>query len=445
MIKKWISLFLCGVCSVVYGEDDSLFIQEPKIRIVCNQGVLDEGYSRLTTNVTAATFNGYLTCKPMPKEEWEMGEPQVIWRISPDIEQGEFSSSGYHARLKLGDADHGKSYKVEVEFVWTLINKNTRKKAQEYRSATYALDAVFYWFMMYCTDQAASMSGSLLVDNHSAQARVFAEGCSRLDLLDLSFTSKPNVLESPVNKKGTKMEFIRESPLVFQIPKTYWYGLKKPKCCYTNEFPYEITLRETNDGIVEVQQVCVGMPRGEPAEAKVAWVDPQRSIIIVENGNGYKAIVNLGDFKTKVTPCKENLITDQYKEETLKEESYHIQQLTGKVSWEKGGELDVYSAAKIRTNLLLNNKSESIDFYSREGENSISFSNRVVQVVKKSIEKEKDISKFLLDVNYYYRELKAKEYAGYNAAWMYHCTYEKDNAEANIIHKTRTEIEDLLK
>lgn len=298
VMKYWcVSLVVMFCGFFARGEEESPFQQEPRIAIFCDQGVRADGYSRLATNVTAAGFNYVLVQDPIPKEEWEMSGPDESWNISPKLNAGTFKSFGKKAQLKLRAADYGNSYTIEVELTWTLTNKDTKEKVKESRSATYCLDAVFYWFMMFCSDGTMSETGLTLVDNHPAEVTVRAEGCSRPELVFLSFTSRPVANGTPINKMGTEMKFIKKSPLVFQVPKTFWYGLKKPQCCYTNQFPYEIVVRETHDGVVDVQTETVGMPRWEDAAAELAVIPPSYTIKVFAMQGGYKATVRMSEFE----------------------------------------------------------------------------------------------------------------------------------------------------
>lgn len=193
-------------------------------------------------------------------------------------------------------------------------------------SATYTIDSVRYSFAMSCSDGTSSMGGEALIDNHPAQARVTAEGCSRPDLLDLSFSSRP-IAASPLNKAGTAMEFQKESALVFNIPKTYWYGTAKPGCCYRNLYPYEVRLVEKTDGEVASEQVAVGWPAEHPKA--VVDVDPLEYSLTIGDADAdwrFVATLVIVGFTRTPHPVNAQNITDQYREEAILEEGYHIKQ-----------------------------------------------------------------------------------------------------------------------
>ncbi len=447
MIKYWCVSLVAVFCGLfARSEEESPFQQEPRIEIVCDQGVRADGYSRLATNVTAAGFNYVLVQDPIPKEEWEMSGPDESWNISPKLKAGTFESFGKRAHLKLRAADYGHSYTIELELTWTLTNKDTKEKVKESRSATYCLDAVFYWFMMFCSDGTMSETGLSLVDNHPAEVTVRAEGCSRPELVSLSFTSRPVANGTPINKMGTEMKFIRKSPLVFQVPKTFWYGLKKPQCCYTNQFPYEIVVREAHDGVVDVQTETVGMPRWEDAVAKMSAIPPKYTIKVDAEQGIYRVSVTMSEFERVIKVEGVEDVTNQYADEIKKEEEFHALQFKEDTSWEDGGEPDIYSAKEVRKEVLSKYKDDPIVFYSSEDEPLGSVSNRVADLIEKAIQDEIYVSRSVMDINYNYHELKAKIHAGYNAAWMYHCTYENaENPETNVVHKTRKEVEELVK
>lgn len=422
-----------------------LFTSEPEIEILCNNGVLAKGYSRLPRLSPRAVFTYVLTSEPAPKKEWKLKDPVIFWSINPAPTGGRFVSAEERAELYLSpDRSFGVSYKINLLITWLLENEETGETERETRSAFHVVDAVEYSFKMRCSFGTRTSVG--LLDNHPAAVNVTAKGCSRTDLLDLSFTSQPNPEGggNPVNKAGTDMRFTRQSALEFYVEKTYWYGLDKPNCCYLNSFPYEVKLFERLEGLVATDEVTVGWPDEHP-EAKVYPKFPECQVPIIEDGARYKAIVDLPQFVRVIAPFDKDSVTDQYREETIKEEEYHVKQFTGNVSWEEGGEPDIYSVNKVCERLTAGSNLTNGVIYSYEGESKSAFTERVRKELQAEVDEEVRISQEVLDANLWYRELKAKTHAGYNAAWKYHCTYEDDaHLEAEIKHETRDDVEKRL-
>lgn len=432
-----IALFLS-----VESHATGLLANEPRIEIHCNNGVLAKGYSRLPRLSPSAVFTYVITVEPEPKEEWRLGDPVIFWGISPAPAGGCFAPTEEKAELYLSpDKSFGVSYTINLLITWPLENQKTGEIERESRSAFYVVDAVEYSFKMRCLLGARASGG--LLDNYPAMVNVTAKGCTRTDLLDLSFRSRPNPRENgtPVNKKGTDMQFSKESTLKFKVEKTYWYGLGKPNCCHHNRFPYEVKLFERREGLVATEEVTVGWPDEHP-EAEVEVDFPAYQLLIVKEGDNYKAELVFSEFERRIVPFDEDSVTDQYREETIKEEKYHIKQFTGEVPWKEGGEPDIYSVEKIRESLVGDLNDSTIRFFSRFGESKDEFSDRIQNSVDAALRKERMISEKVMSTNLYYRESKAKAHAGYNAAWMYHCTYEDDeHLESSLVHKTRQEVE----
>lgn len=431
---------LSGILLLLCAESRAmeLFAREPEIEIHCNNGVLAKGYSRLSRFFPSAVFTYALSAEPVPKEEWELKEPIIFWSMRPRPEGGRFVATDEKAELYLPpDTSFGVSYSINLLITWPLENKETGEIERESRSASYVVDAVEYSFKMRCLFGARASGG--LLDNYPATVSVMAKGCTRDDLLDLSFSSRPNPKESgtPVNKAGTDMKFSKVSALEFRVEKTYWYGLDKPRCCYKYGFPYEVKLFERREGLVATEEVTVGWPDEHP-EANVLVVHPEWQISITQNGSLYRAVVNLPQFERVPVPFDKDSVSDQYREETIKEEEYHIKQFMGTVSWEEGGEPDIFSVDKIYERLAERMNLVNEVVCSCKGESKSAFTERLRTEIKAAVDEEFEISMNVIKANLWYREMKAKAHAGYNAAWKYHCTYEDAaHLESEIKHKTR--------
>lgn len=429
----------CGYC-------DSLTTM-PRIHILCDSGVCSDGYSRLSTNIVTANFSYEITQLPVPREEWDVSDPEVTWSLSPNSVFAVLLPNFSGATLFLADTNffsdkgYGDSYTIKATVAWTLINQETGEQEKKSCSATYTIDAVIYSFSMSCSDGAHSITGESLVDNHPARVIVTAKGCTRPHLLGLSLASHTTADGVPLNKKGTSMTFMKRNHLEFDVPKTYWYGLAKPHCCHKMRFPYEVLLSESSDGLVATKQVFVGWPSEHPEAAVEVTFPPYQKQIIAE-GDGFKASISLFDFVRTPHILDAQNITDQYREETISEENYHRLQFLGSVPWSEGGEPDIYAVGKVREHLRFNPDAQTNVFYSLPGETREAFDERIQSCVDFALIEERAVSEKVFDANLWFREKKAKDFAGYNAAWTYHCTYEDElHLESNIPHVTRKEIE----
>ena len=122
-------------------------------------------------------------------------------------------------------------------------------------------------------------------------------------------------------------------------------------------------------------------------------------------------------------------LPNQYAKELEKEEEYHKEQWLGLVGAEKGGELcDFCGTVEALAIWLKGNafiKWDGPRPYLEEGQGP---ANNTEQLAKFFLEgaknKEKNRIIELYNNNGPLRELKAKEHAGFNAGFKYHCTYE---------------------
>lgn len=447
-MRKRFILFVCFVsCLQQVCRADGFFSREPSFEIRCNMGNVRHGYSRMPRLHSEATFWCTIDSDPEAKDEWKLSGPFFYWSILPSPNGGRLIPllNGQARLILTWPESFGVSYDVSVAVCWDLTHKKTGEVVVERRSASYRMDAVLYSFQMRRLIGARA-SGELW-DSYPARVHVAVEGCSYPDLLNLSFSAEPKPEEdgTPINKAGTEMSFVQKSPLLFEVESTYWYGLKKPGCCYGNRYPYEVTLREEMDGIVVKNEVVVGWPDEHPeVEVKVDF--PPCQLSIVQEGDRFRAIVSFQPFRREAIPFNAEDITDQYREETIKEEQFHIAQFTNGVSWEDGAEPDIYSSEKVRECVLKKLGGENDLIYSEDNETQEMFSQRIQKAVDDALRMERRISERVLEENKWYREKKAKENAGYNAAWTYHCTYEdEEHPEESVSHKTRQEIEEMMK
>lgn len=390
------------------------------VTIYSTAPIYADHYSRINTNDSYEVFGVRIDALPDVQQEWHIERCDMQWTISP-------SKSGRNvpADLKSSSivvyfdpADFGKSYTIKVKVSWTLVCDTGARSIVD-ASDSFTLDAIVYDFSVSSADGSVAINGAPLVDNRVAVAIVNPTGCTRPELLDLSFSSNPEE-PNPINKAGTAMNFVKQSASIFRAEKVYWYGLAKPNCCYHKEYYYVITLMADGQTVAQSRET-VGWPDEHP-EANVKVSCPTYSFSLLEGDiPPYSVEMTLGDFVRRPDPIEES--TDQYAEETYSEESFHVKQAMGQVGLDKGGEPDLFQRKFVLRELGFA-ENDQLRFTSFENETMYDFQMRVFAMVRLAIKKEYDDSCLQWELDIGYREKVAKDEADYNAAWTYHCTYE---------------------
>ena len=290
------------------------FLAEGSSVTICSTApTYEDHYSRINTNDLYEVFWVRIDTLPDVRHEWHIEKRDIQWTISP-------SKSGRNvpADLKSSSSvvyfdpvDFGKSYTVKVKVTWTLVSDTGVRNIVD-ASDSFTVDAILYDFSVSSADGRTAINGSQLVDNRAAVAIVYPTGCTRPELLDLSFSSNPEE-PNPINKAGTAMNFVKQSPLIFRAEKVYWYGLAKPNCCYHKEYYYAITLMADRQSVAKRRET-VGWPLEHP-EFNVKVSCPTYSFSLLEGDvPPYSVELTLGDFIRLPDPTEGSM--DQYAEET---------------------------------------------------------------------------------------------------------------------------------
>ena len=133
----------------------------------------------------------------------------------------------------------------------------------------------------------------------------------------------------------------------------------------------------------------------------------------------YRCLIEFGDF-TKTAEIVGIPTTDQYAAEAEKEESYHKKQWLGQVPDDQGGQGDCFTAKGIKWMVGWVGDGPWDTYASTPEEASI----EAQQIVAQGEAREFAESSEIAEADKGFVELRAKAYAGYNAAFKYHCCYE---------------------
>ena len=218
-----------------------------------------------------------------------------------------------------------------------------------------------------------------------------------------------------------------------------WYG-KNPvdagerRCCWRYPAPFEARMRMTVDNACSsVTNACTVGMQYEHDRAIVSWI-PRYNIGEAEqdpnNSARIRCKISIDGFA--VSAHSEVHATNQYREAIEREENYHVKQFTHEVPIEQGGTADLWTSAGILKQMQTVFSVSVFDgtYYYLFGKLSEASDVRTLRrnadnAVRSAAEREEKNSRFFFER---YRkgltETKAKEYAGYNAAFLFHCTYD---------------------
>lgn len=296
----------------------------------------------------------------------------------------------------------------------------------------------------------ASVSGDL-TDNFTAKVDVICNGIANLSGHSPRMTvAAVNKSERLVNNVGifSINVSIDENSLVWPTSKTYWYGEQMPsadydwdvwdKCCASYNSPYEFVLMV--DGIACVRKVyTVGSPNEDPRMKVISPVRDSNykwpcicSISRIDYSGGvYTVMLEIGDY-TKTAELQDVPSVSQYVDKIAFEENYHIKQLKGECSFEKGGCGDLFTRKGFMYFFSNGLEEAGLSLSYDESLNAfkvVSSMSGCVGLVERAIKRatllEGNTSTTLWNQRQWHREAKAKELAGYNAYGMYHCSYYK--------------------
>lgn len=417
----------------------------PTVRIVSTYEMLpdDNAITYLHTS-RSGMFSMKITDAPVSTEEVIVADPEYLWKCTPSSDYVSFWEDGAYAHMYLGDKAFGTVYTVTGEVKWKVTDTEPEPDVESTVSArdSITLDTLFFDFTVesdpYDGDGVGTnvMTKGILTDNRIATVTVNARGYSNLDhIKSISFTSTQADPGDVLNKKGTGITFTQDggSILKWKTTRTYWYGLAPAKCCWSNSHAYKFEM--TVNGCCKTSHVYkVTLPKQN------AYMEPRiiasRMYIddlgMDQNSGKYKAKIE-GDGFSKIGMVFGTPTSDQYSEETEKEENYHVDQFMGYVPKEKGGDVDCYTSTGVVYFCKRISPTQPIpEIWGSTRAGTLSEAHNILAI---AIENEKSESLRLRLANSFFREIKAKEYAGYNAAWKYHCTYLKEGGANPILHK----------
>ena len=274
-----------------------------------------------------------------------------------------------------------------------------------------------------------------LTDNHPST--VFLKPLGEVDPFDPPFvlSAVPKEKGNIINKAGTAVEiYPTVNPLVWHTSNIYWYGIEPDFCCHFNQFPYRFTLH-VDGTLTSTNDFRVGWPE-EPIE-----VDPDYDRTNIANffqkpeydpATGlYRSQITFADYRKTTRTVPAGLVPScQYAEEILREEAFHIQQYLGHVPSEEGGQGDIFTARGLRWFAKL--EGDGPWYVTGSTYEVTRFA--ALQLVRKAALFEIAKSLQIQKNDRGFCEKIAKERAGFNAAWKYHCTYEAEYGPNPVNH-----------
>ena len=302
------------------------------------------------------------------------------------------------------------------------------------------------WIRMFAADFAVAsdmpsgaypLSGAL-TDNQRATVSLRLSGISSLRGHSASMSVRPEQAAGVVNKMGTSVSVAADvSSLEWRTTKVYWYGVNPGGCCYYRRFNYVFDL--TVDGVrCASRKYDVGWPDESP-RMEYALPNGNAACSImpaeydVERGR-WRAKVVFGEFPTKQGTVLGCPTSDQYSVETQREEEFHMMQWEGTVPVEQGGSGDCFTVHGLRWFAVTSFGLEEGDYaYGVTAGGAVA---AACQILRASIAAEVTESQRVDGERRNFKEYHAKAYAGYNAAWKYHCCYQEGDVEVptNVIH-----------
>ena len=440
-MKKGYGLQLIGigvlsVCTVVHAS-------VPTVRIVSSYEMLsDDNAITYPQTSRLGTFSMIVTDAPVSTEEIIVSEPEYLWTCNPSSGDFSFSENGAYAHMFLGDKAFGTVYTVKGEVKWEVTDTEPDPDSVSTVAASdvITLDTPLFDFTVVSDPYDGNGVGQnasgkdVLTDNRTATVTVSARGYSNLAHINsVSFTSTQADPGNVLNKKGTGITFTQDggSILKWKTTRTYWYGLAPAKCCWSNSHAYKFEM--TVNGCCKTSHVySVGMPKGN-ASVSADFERYSKTIIYAPEpflqgiNRFYLCNVQYGDF-IKTYEIHGLPSTDQYAEEAEKEENYHVQQWLGQVPSDQGGQGDILTGQGIKW--FAKSKIGASD-YVLHGD-YFTAARMVREAVDYGEKEEAALSmRSIWERDRGFVEVKAKEHAGYNAAFKYHCTYEDEYGPAH--------------
>lgn len=289
-----------------------------------------------------------------------------------------------------------------------------------------------------------------LWDNLPANIEISYSGPDGVDLSSLSMSAFPTEEGELVNDGGTAIE-IRDGfegdYLNKSTSKVYWYGINPDNCCYFNRFSYTFKLTAPFLSEAITHSYPIMLPQ-EQVSYIPGLVDSSGDIVFMTESNEgisleqnaqiasssvihdpipsddetfpYSCRITVGDFlKTgEYSPLFPG--HGQFRSRTDIEERFHEKQWLGQVDSQSGGQGDCFTGRGISYALGFNSQTDII-VYGETPELAYSYAKCLLDSGELE-EIDRSLQIFVSDRGY--MELKAKDAAGYPAAWKYHCTYE---------------------
>ena len=277
-----------------------------------------------------------------------------------------------------------------------------------------------------------------LLDSRTATVTV-SPSLAELVGHEMSFEAAPAETGELVNDgHGTGITFARSEANVWKTSPVYWYGVLPDRDCHTYRHPYAITLKVDGQNAV-TRKLAVHWPESRAAATffgpltNATRPGPAMHYNATSGGFWYCSIVfeefdkSLGLITSEPSEPGEFFTwSGQYADKILEEEEFHLKQFRGEVPLEQGGQGDCYTvkglkyfiAQQARTNVNIATSTWIV-----KGCTAEEAEENCRQVIQEAMENEMAVSRQIMESDKGFRELKAKEHAGYNAGWRYHCTY----------------------
>jgi hypothetical protein len=379
-------------------------------------------------------FSAVIDESPKDHDEWVVGDPSFLWSITPSANLTFATVTEPLVNLSLSDDAFGISYKVKVVVTWIETHSITKATNPIELKKEMVLDAVR---LDGLTVETPDMINGMLCDNRTGTVNIACSGCSieTQKTLSLTLSSMPVETSGIINKVGcgTDIAFFKTTdPLKWTTSTNYWYGTLPGHCCYFNHFEYKFTAALDSKCIV-TKKYAMTMP---PA---VAVMNPSWSNASTISEPTYNAVtkmwrcnITLRDY-IKDGNCTGLPTTNQYDPEAAVEENYHLKQWKGTVSLDEGGQGDCATAVQLKGWLKSPSTAHSFGLqwdnevpYVEKSASTVAFS-YAQAAVSWAMTAEQTEAWSVWTKDQPFIEVKAKAFAGYNAAWKYHCTYESDD------------------
>jgi hypothetical protein len=270
-------------------------------------------------------------------------------------------------------------------------------------------------------------SDGFLTDNREATVTIALWDIDDPTGLSFEFEAAPVEPGDLINKPGTAISFSpTDNPLVWRTSKIYWYGVLPDNCCWFNSYAYRfmLTISGASGSCAVSNEYGMVWPDDDRPAMLGNYSDSSLTIIhdpelVPGMTNSYRCLIEFGNFEK--TALAINIpTTDQYSEETTKEEEFHVKQWLGQVHVNQGGQGDCFTAKGIKWMLGWVGEGPWYTYGSTPDEARAEAEVKLDEGEMKEILQSMDI----WEMDQGFVELKSKEHADYNAAFTYHCTYE---------------------